>query len=106
MCGLIGFTRSANVDDIAVAKRMCSLIKHRGPDSEGIWRNDKSLVVLGHRRLSVLDVSSSGSQPMMSKCGRYVIAFNGEIYNHNELRNSLAKRGLSICWDGPVVGVP
>jgi asparagine synthase (glutamine-hydrolysing) len=100
MCGLIGFTRSSDIDEIGVAARMCSLIEHRGPDSEGIWLEESSLVVLGHRRLSVLDVSSSGSQPMVSKCGRFVLAFNGEIYNHNDLRTSLYNQGSPVDWVG------
>ncbi|MEP5981415.1 MAG: asparagine synthetase B, partial [Marinobacter alexandrii] len=68
---------------------MTRAITHRGPDSEGIWWEQKEPLVLGHRRLSILDLSPAGNQPMQSICGRYVIAFNGEIYNHLKLRSQL-----------------
>ena len=103
MCGLIGFTRNIKVypsDENEVAKKMCAAITHRGPDSEGIWWDESAPLVLGHRRLSVLDLSSAGHQPMLSACGRYVIAFNGEIYNHLALREELAQKGEAPNWRG------
>lgn len=68
---------------------MTDAITHRGPDSEGHWAEEGAGLVLGHRRLSILDLSPAGHQPMSSACGRYLIAFNGEIYNYRELRHAL-----------------
>ena len=65
---------------------------HRGPDSFGYWSSKENNVFLGHRRLSILDLSKHGDQPMTSSCGRYVITFNGEIYNFIELQNDLKKK--------------
>jgi asparagine synthase (glutamine-hydrolysing) len=103
MCGLIGFTRNIKVypsDENEVAKKMCAAITHRGPDSEGIWWDESAPLVLGHRRLSVLDLSPAGHQPMLSACERYVIAFNGEIYNHLALREQLVQKGEAPNWRG------
>jgi asparagine synthase (glutamine-hydrolysing) len=103
MCGLIGFTRSAkecHSDENEVAEKMCAAITHRGPDSEGIWSDESAPLVLGHRRLSILDLSPAGHQPMLSACERYVIAFNGEIYNHLALRERLAQKGEAPNWRG------
>lgn len=103
MCGLIGFTRSRKVshsDEKEVAERMCAAIVHRGPDSDGVWCEESEPVALGHRRLSVLDLSPAGRQPMLSACGRFVIAFNGEIYNHLALREELAEKSEAPGWRG------
>ena len=67
---------------------MTAALAHRGPDAEGHWTDDQA-VVLGHRRLSILDTSNAANQPMTSWCGRYVLAFNGEVYNYRELRGEL-----------------
>ena len=69
---------------------MTAPLHHRGPDDEGVWLDSGAGVALGHRRLAVLDLSPSGHQPMMSAGGRYVVVFNGEIYNHLDLRKHLA----------------
>lgn len=90
MCGIAGFCNMPENWRENIA-RMNNRMLHRGPDSEGVWASDKADVVLGHRRLSILDLSSTGSQPMMSASGRHVIAFNGEIYNHKELAERLLK---------------
>jgi len=74
---------------------MANTLHHRGPDAEGVW-SDGSRVELAHRRLSILDLSPAGDQPMVSNDGRYVIVFNGEIYNHLDLRNQLHKE----IWRG------
>jgi asparagine synthase (glutamine-hydrolysing) len=68
---------------------MVGSLWHRGPDDGGIWSDDRVAIVLGHRRLSILELSPAGHQPMESACGRFVIVFNGEIYNHLELRKQL-----------------
>ena len=86
MCGILG---SVNVE---IEDSLLDLISKRGPDDSGVERfslNGNS-VVFGHRRLSILDLSPAGHQPMVSDCGRYVIVFNGEIYNHLELRRKLS----------------
>jgi len=69
---------------------MIDAMVHRGPDDSGLWLNEEECVAFGHRRLSILDVSSFGHQPMESLCGRYIISYNGEIYNHLELRSELS----------------
>lgn len=99
MCGIAGVLGSSSAwmaNSRAVVKRMCSLIVHRGPDDSGEWVDDDACIALGHRRLSIIDLSSQGHQPMSSACGRYVVVFNGEIYNHNELRERIG----SHSWRG------
>ncbi|MBN8521975.1 MAG: asparagine synthase (glutamine-hydrolyzing) [Alphaproteobacteria bacterium] len=92
MCGITGFLRlnhsRINPDHISVLKDMMKAMSHRGPDGEGIWHDD--FVVLGHKRLSIVDLSLTGAQPMVSACERYVIIYNGEIYNHRELRSRVS----------------
>lgn len=100
MCGLIGFIRSNGIDAQSTAQQMCKMIENRGPDSEGVWHEETSPLVLGHRRLSILDLSKAGHQPMLSACGRYVIAFNGEIYNHLALRARLQNEDQVQGWQG------
>ena len=102
MCGIAGFisnTRSHDVDLAGVAHRMASALTHRGPDDEGIW-SDPMGVSLAHRRLSILELSSAGHQPMVSPSGRYVLVFNGEIYNHLALRKILEASGALSSWRG------
>lgn len=70
----------------------------RGPDDAGVWADEGKQVFLGHRRLSIIDVSANGRQPMLSNSGRYVIAFNGEIYNHPEMRAELDAIGAGLRW--------
>jgi len=84
----------------AAMQAMTDAIRHRGPDAEGHWRDEAAGIALGHRRLSILDLSEAGAQPMRSACGRYVIAFNGEIYNHPALRDDLARAGQAPDWRG------
>ena len=98
MCGLAGFlsiNRKLFVSDEDVIHRMTDAIRQRGPDDQGIWIDHSVGIALGHRRLSILDLSFSGHQPMLSHEGRYRIIFNGEIYNHQELRKK-----LSFSWRG------
>lgn len=91
MCGLTGYLSGQWPGDVASAwvKRMTDAISHRGPDSEGHWVDADAGFALGHRRLSILDLSPAGHQPMVSVSGRYVLAFNGEVYNHLDLRDEL-----------------
>jgi asparagine synthase (glutamine-hydrolysing) len=74
-------------------ERMNGSLIHRGPDAGGVWLDAEEGIALGHRRLSILDLSADGSQPMRSRCRRYVISFNGEIYNYRILREELAAGG-------------
>ena len=88
MCGIVGLIDRAMMQDKlrSVASVMADILIHRGPDDGGVWVDDAAGIALGHRRLSILDLSPEGHQPMISASGRYVIAFNGEIYNFRELR--------------------
>lgn len=81
-------------------RRMTAALTHRGPDDEGLWVDAREGVALGHRRLSILDVSPEGHQPMVSAGERYVMAFNGEIYNFQELRKELEQLGAAPAWRG------
>lgn len=96
MCGLVGFIESSIQGTSAIEaehalRRMSGRLRHRGPDDEGFWIDRKAGVFLGHRRLAIVDLSPHGRQPMVSSCGRWVIAFNGEIYNHRTLRADLGE---------------
>ncbi|MFA7428876.1 MAG: asparagine synthase (glutamine-hydrolyzing) [Rhodospirillaceae bacterium] len=97
MCGFAGFldtTASTPADRLlALAKVMADAVLHRGPDDGGTWGDAETGIALGHRRLSILDLSPLGHQPMASNCGRWVIAFNGEIYNFRVLRADLEAAG-------------
>jgi len=79
---------------------MAAQLFHRGPDDEGEWYDQDAGIAFAHRRLSILDLSSAGKQPMHSRCGRYTIAYNGEIYNHLELRTGLETQGHVCNWRG------
>lgn len=104
MCGITGFLlnpidaeRGHLADTIAA---MTNTLAHRGPDDSGVWMNQTAGIALGHRRLSVIETSELGHQPMLSACERYVIVFNGEIYNHQELRRELEHTGHTRGWRG------
>ncbi len=104
MCGFAGFLGGPISGDKELAKvtleAMTRQISSRGPDSDGVWSQPDDSIALGHRRLSILDLSPAGHQPMKSVSSRYTIAFNGEIYNHLELRMQLdGLRGIS-GWIG------
>ena len=96
MCGITGTLGSSDPEPGVTVQRMISAIRYRGPNDSGVWCDESSGLTLGHARLSILDLSPEGHQPMVSASGRHVIVFNGEIYNHLELRQEL--RGIS--WRG------
>lgn len=102
MCGFSGFfTPTANASSsIDLLKKMGDALLHRGPDDHGEWLGAEGCIGLSHRRLAIVDISAAGHQPMSSKCGRYVIAFNGEIYNHLDLREQLIAEGWTEAWNG------
>src|SRR6516162_8375593 len=95
MCGIVGQLRfgSAGADaidrDRALVLKMRDRIAHRGPDDAGLWQSEDGRVIFGHRRLSIVDLSPAGHQPMSNEDGSVWITFNGEIYNHAELRERL-----------------
>src|SRR5687768_15211287 len=104
MCGIAGLIKASGSDLSAIGAMTQSLV-HRGPDDDGIWADPSIAVALGFRRLSILDLSPAGHQPMLSKDGRLVLIFNGEIYNHAELRRELdsSRKGpasAGIAWAG------
>lgn len=104
MCGLTGYLGGFGAGSIeqagAILQQMTDAIVHRGPDSEGHWLDADVSVALGHRRLAIVELSTAGAQPMHSSCGRFVIAFNGEIYNHLDIRAELQKCGHAPNWRG------
>jgi len=103
MCGFCGFiTTDTNVLSRAeaTASSMAQAIQHRGPDDLGAWADTSVGISLGFRRLSILDLSSAGHQPMRSVSGRFVMAFNGEIYNHTDLRDLLSFSQFAQPWRG------
>ena len=101
MCGIAGFISSALPDGAgSILARMTDAIAHRGPDDCGAWLDTAAGVALGHRRLSIIDLSAAGHQPMVSASGRYVIVYNGEIYNFRDLRAELETIGAAPEWRG------
>lgn len=103
MCGIVGFWSVAGWNGERasdVARRMADAVAHRGPDDSGVWTDQECGLAFGHRRLSIIDVSAAGHQPMLSANGRLVISFNGEIYNHRELRGLLEASGGAPAWKG------
>ena len=106
MCGIVGtwLPDSYIFKDSSTLYKMVDTMQralvHRGPDDEGVWCETNTALGLGHRRLSILDVSKAGHQPMESACGRYVIVFNGEIYNHKSIKKSLEDACGIIKWKG------
>lgn len=103
MCGIAGIwwpegQRQAEAEDAVAA--MAARLRHRGPDAHGVWADGAAGIALGHTRLSILDLSPAGAQPMVSVSGRHVLVFNGEIYNHLELRRELEAYGAAPPWRG------
>ena len=97
MCGIVGFA-SSNFTELSL-KKMTNRLQHRGPDAEGFFFNDG--VGLGHRRLSILDLSTAANQPFRSQCGRYIMVYNGEVYNFRQVRDDIVKeKGIQFKTDG------
>jgi len=102
MCGIAGFIGAKNRDKeqlLAITVAMTDSLVHRGPDDSGTWVDENAGVALGHRRLSIIDLSAAGHQPMLSHSGRYVIAYNGEIYNFRDVRKELEHEGADFRGD-------
>jgi asparagine synthase (glutamine-hydrolysing) len=91
MCGIAGYWHDGKRSDLGnLAQAMTRSLQHRGPDGQGVWTDEEAGLALGHRRLSILDLSENGAQPFMSASGQTVLTFNGEIYNHLEIRQHLS----------------
>lgn len=99
MCGIAGLLDTSESAH-AQMERMLARLAHRGPDDSGIWQDAACGMALGHRRLSIIDLSPAGHQPMISDSGRYVLVYNGEIYNHAALRRELDASGAGTHWRG------
>ena len=101
MCGIAGFWHQKNKAlNKNIAMEMICELSHRGPDDKGLWFDDSQGIVFSHSRLSIIDLSEMGHQPMSSACGKYVVVFNGEIYNYKELRLQLRAEGYIFKWEG------
>src|SRR5688500_6233040 len=95
MCGIFGILKTSGLslqqEDIALTEKANKCIERRGPDDEGFWSD--SQVAFSFRRLSILDLSEAGHQPMLSACGNYALIFNGELYNYQDLKKELQEKG-------------
>lgn len=99
MCGIAGLYRPRGAQSSPeamahIVRRMTAVLVHRGPDAEGLWSDDKGRCVLGHRRLSIIDTSEAGRQPMATKDGRFILSYNGELYNYLDVRAELEAAGI------------
>ena len=108
MCGITGIwdrRRRRAPDEVAAGvAAMTEALRHRGPDAGDLWHDPAAGVALGHRRLSIVDLSPAGAQPMVSSCGRFVLSYNGEIYNAAELRPDLEAAGRRLCGRSDTTG--
>ena len=104
MCGIAGIIGRLDESNRAALVRMNDAMRHRGPDAEGIWLSDPDAggrgAMLAHRRLSILDLSPAGAQPMVDPVTGHTIVFNGEIYNFGELRRRLEAEGQAFQSTG------
>ncbi len=96
MCGILGISSTKKELDFSRFKKNIALLNHRGPDHSDYWVDDKSKNFMGFTRLSIIDLSESGNQPMISSCKKYSIVFNGEIYNHQKLKEELIQLGYEF----------
>jgi asparagine synthase (glutamine-hydrolysing) len=99
MCGIAGILNKNNHNAAHLVAQLGQTLEHRGPDSHGIWADAQACIALSHQRLAILDLSIHGAQPMESPDGRFVISYNGEIYNHTALRKCV-EAVRSISWRG------
>ena len=101
MCGITGIFGNLRKEEFdSSIHEMSATLNHRGPDDAGTWINEENGVAFGHQRLSIIDLSSAGHQPMVSHCGRFTTVFNGEIYNHLQLRDKLNTSANKQSWKG------
>lgn len=100
MCGIAGLLGAGRGIESAWVEAMTDRIRHRGPDDGGVWCDTAAQVALGHRRLAIVDLSSAGRQPMLSADERWVLVYNGEVYNHEDLRRELEGAGQAPNWRG------
>lgn len=100
MCGIVGLVGHATAELVPILSKMANSLTHRGPDGEGTWTDASVALGFAHRRLSVIDTSDRGAQPMVSARGRLVLNYNGEIYNHRALRADLERTGKAPEWRG------
>src|SRR5436190_6764716 len=100
MCGFAGWfdsSRASTSDHLrSVVLEMNDALRHRGPDSAGQWVSSELSLAIGHRRLAIIDLSAAGHQPMQTPDGRFVLSYNGEIYNHATVREELAALGWTF----------
>ena len=99
MCGIAGFCNEEN-NWLENINRMNNSMYYRGPDASGVWASEDKRVVLGHRRLSILDLTSGGAQPMKSHNDRYMLVYNGEIYNYIEIKQKLTQEKKVTVFEG------
>ena len=101
MCGIAGFVGgswSSEAEADRTLTAMAQSIRYRGPDHSAVWLDREAEVGFAHNRLAIIDVSPAGNQPMHSHSGRYLITFNGEIYNYHDLRRDLEEEGRAPNW--------
>ncbi len=99
MCGFVGVLSSPFLNESTLLK-MTRTLEHRGPDESTLWQDSLSGISFGHQRLSILELSNAGSQPMFSANSRFALVYNGEIYNHLSCRKVLAESGFAVSWKG------
>ena len=99
MCGFVGVLSSTFLNESTLLK-MTKTLEHRGPDESTLWQDSLSGISFGHQRLSILELSNAGSQPMFSANGRFALVYNGEFYNHLSCRKVLAESGFAVSWKG------
>lgn len=103
MCGLVGLFLNKEISKVEISNIILGMndtLIHRGPDNSGLWMDSKGNIALAHRRLSILDLTESGNQPMISSSKKYILVFNGEIYNHLSIRVTLQNEIKKINWNG------